>query len=115
MATAHAEVESHKRAAAERALELVRPGTIVGLGTGSTARYFIDALGRRVRQGLKVQAVVTSVETRGLGAGAGGRRGRPGVARRGAGARGGGGAPEQGPPRRSIASRAGVGRSSERR
>src|ERR1700724_1319127 len=71
MATAHAEVESHKRAAAERALELVRPGTIVGLGTGSTARYFIDALGRRVRQGLKVQAVVTSVETRGLAEAAG--------------------------------------------
>ena len=71
MATAHAEVESHKRAAAERALELVRPGTIVGLGTGSTARYFIDALGRRVREGLKVQAVVTSVETRGLAEAAG--------------------------------------------
>jgi ribose 5-phosphate isomerase A len=64
MATAHAEVESHKRAAAERALELVRPGTIVGLGTGSTARYFIDGLARRVREGLKVRAVVTSAESR---------------------------------------------------
>ena len=64
MATADAEVESHKRAAAERALELVRPGTIVGLGTGSTARYFIDGLARRVREGLKVRAVVTSAESR---------------------------------------------------
>jgi ribose 5-phosphate isomerase A len=64
MATAHAEVESHKRAAAERALELVRPGTIVGLGTGSTARYFIDALAKRVREGLRVRAVVTSLESR---------------------------------------------------
>jgi len=64
MATAHAEVELHKRAAAERALELVRPGTIVGLGTGSTARYFIDGLARRVREGLKVRAVVTSAESR---------------------------------------------------
>jgi ribose 5-phosphate isomerase A len=64
MATAHAEVESHKRAAAERALELVRPGTIVGLGTGSTARYFIDALAKRVREGLRVQAVATSLESR---------------------------------------------------
>ena len=63
MATAHAEVESHKRAAAERAVELVRPGMIVGLGTGSTARYFIDGLGRMVREGLKVQAVVTSDES----------------------------------------------------
>ena len=63
MATAHAEVESHKRAAAERAVELVRPGMIVGLGTGSTARYFIDGLGRMVGEGLKVQAVVTSDES----------------------------------------------------
>jgi len=64
MATAPAEVEAQKRAAAERALELVKPGTIVGLGTGSTARYFIEALAARVRNGLKVQAVVTSLETR---------------------------------------------------
>jgi ribose 5-phosphate isomerase A len=64
MPTVHAEVESHKRAAAERALELVRPGTIVGLGTGSTARYFIEALAKRVREGLRVQAVATSLESR---------------------------------------------------
>ena len=66
MATAHTEVESHKRAAAERAVELVRPGMIVGLGTGSTARYFIDGLGRSVRAGLNVRAVVTSDESRRL-------------------------------------------------
>jgi ribose 5-phosphate isomerase A len=71
MATAHTEVESHKRAAAERALELVRPGMIVGLGTGSTARYFIDGLGRRLREGLRVQAVVTSDESRRLAQAAG--------------------------------------------
>jgi len=71
MATAHAEVESHKRAAAERAVDLVRPGMTIGLGTGSTARYFIDAVGRRVREGLEVQAVVTSVESRGLAEAAG--------------------------------------------
>jgi ribose 5-phosphate isomerase A len=71
MATAHAEVESHKRAAAERALDLVRPGMVVGLGTGSTARYFIDALGRRVREGLRVRAVVTSDESRRLADAAG--------------------------------------------
>jgi ribose 5-phosphate isomerase A len=64
MASAPAEVESQKRAAAERALELVRPGMIVGLGTGSTARYFIDGLAGRVRQGLKVRGVVTSLESR---------------------------------------------------
>src|SRR2546430_11435101 len=66
MAAAHTEVESHKRAAAERAVELVRPGMIVGLGTGSTARYFIEGLARSVRAGLTVQAVVTSDESRRL-------------------------------------------------
>jgi ribose 5-phosphate isomerase A len=63
MATVHAEVESHKRSAAQRAVELVRPGMIVGLGTGSTARYFIDGLGRKVADGLKVLAVATSDES----------------------------------------------------
>src|SRR2546430_10965755 len=66
MATASAEVEAQKQAAAERALQLVKPGTIVGLGTGSTARYFIEALAARVRNGLAVQAVVTSLESRAL-------------------------------------------------
>jgi ribose 5-phosphate isomerase A len=61
-----AQVEFQKRAAAERALELVRAGTVIGLGTGTTTRYFIDALGRRVRDGLGVHAVVTSEESRWL-------------------------------------------------
>jgi ribose 5-phosphate isomerase A len=64
MATAPAEVEAQKQAAAERAVELVKPGTIVGLGTGSTARFFIDGLSRKVRNGLKVQAVATSAASR---------------------------------------------------
>jgi len=64
MTTGSAEVEAHKRAAAERALDLLRPGTIVGLGTGSTARYFIEGLARKVRSGLNLQAVVTSLESR---------------------------------------------------
>jgi ribose 5-phosphate isomerase A len=66
MATAPAEVEAQKQAAAERAVELVKPGTIVGLGTGSTARYFIEGLARMVRSGLKVRAVATSEESRAL-------------------------------------------------
>jgi ribose 5-phosphate isomerase A len=64
MTTAPAEVEAQKQAAAERAVELVKPGTIVGLGTGSTARYFIEGLARNVRKGLKVRAVATSAESR---------------------------------------------------
>ena len=57
-------VEGQKRAAAERALELVQPGMVIGLGTGSTARYFIEGLGLRVRQGLELSAVVTSGDSR---------------------------------------------------
>src|ERR1700681_958844 len=64
MATAPAEVEAQKQAAAERALDLVKPATIIGLGTGSTARYFIEGLARKVRGGLRVQAVATSAERR---------------------------------------------------
>src|SRR6266576_810180 len=64
MATAAAEVEAQKRAAAERALQLVKPGTSVGLGTGSTARYFIEGLAAKVRSGLRVRAVATSLESR---------------------------------------------------
>jgi ribose 5-phosphate isomerase A len=71
MTNARADVDSHKQAAAERALELVKPDTIVGLGTGSTARYFIDGLALRVRNGLKVQVVVTSTASRALAEAAG--------------------------------------------
>jgi ribose 5-phosphate isomerase A len=57
-------VEDHKRAAAARALEFVRPGMRVGLGTGSTAGHFVDLLGERVRAGLDIEAVPTSEATR---------------------------------------------------
>jgi len=52
-----------KQAAALRALEEVEDGMLLGLGTGSTAAYFIDALGERVRGGLQVAAVATSKAT----------------------------------------------------
>jgi ribose 5-phosphate isomerase A len=64
MTSAPDEVEAQKRAAAERAVELVKPDTIVGLGTGSTARYFIEGLAEKVRNGLRVRAVATSEESR---------------------------------------------------
>jgi ribose 5-phosphate isomerase A len=57
-------VEAHKRAAAARALEFVRPGMRIGLGTGSTAKHFVDLLGDRVRAGLDIVAVPTSEATR---------------------------------------------------
>ena len=58
------DVEAQKRAAAARAVEFVRPGMRLGLGTGSTARHFVDFLAERVRGGLDVVAVPTSEATR---------------------------------------------------
>ena len=53
-----------KRAAAERAVALVRDGMRLGLGTGSTAAEFVSALAVRVRAGLDVVGVPTSERTR---------------------------------------------------
>lgn len=50
-----------KRAAGEAAAAFVKDGMVVGLGTGSTVRHTIDALGRRVRQGLRMRGVATSL------------------------------------------------------
>jgi len=57
------DIESQKRAAAARALEYVKPGMRLGLGTGSTARHFVELLAERVRAGLAVTAVATSEAT----------------------------------------------------
>lgn len=60
-----------KRQAAAKAVELVRPGMRIGLGTGSTAEKFITLLGERARSGLDVLCVATSersaAQARGLG------------------------------------------------
>jgi ribose 5-phosphate isomerase A len=53
-----------KRKAAARALEEVRDGMKLGLGTGSTAKHFVELLGERVRGGLNVVGVPTSETTR---------------------------------------------------
>ena len=58
------DVDAQKRAAAARAIEFVRPGMRLGLGTGSTAQHFVELLGERVRAGLDVVAVPTSEATR---------------------------------------------------
>jgi ribose 5-phosphate isomerase A len=52
-----------KRAAAEAAVELVQDGMVVGLGTGSTAAFAVDALARRYRQGLRLLGIPTSERT----------------------------------------------------
>jgi ribose 5-phosphate isomerase A len=58
------DIETQKRAAAARALEFVAPGMRLGLGTGSTARHFVELLAERVRAGLRIVAVPTSETTR---------------------------------------------------
>jgi ribose 5-phosphate isomerase A len=56
--------ETYKREAAAGALDFVRSGMRLGLGTGSTARPFVELLGDRVRAGLDIIAVPTSEATR---------------------------------------------------
>ncbi len=57
------DLDVQKRQAALRAVDYVTDGMIVGLGTGTTAKHLIEALGVRVRRGLKIQAVSTSHHT----------------------------------------------------
>jgi ribose 5-phosphate isomerase A len=58
------QVEAYKRQAAACAVGWVKPGMRLGLGTGSTARHFVDLLAERVWSGLDVVCVPTSESTR---------------------------------------------------
>ncbi len=60
---ANADIEGQKREAARRALDLVEPGMRLGLGTGSTARAFVELVGEQVAAGLDVRCVATSNAT----------------------------------------------------
>jgi ribose 5-phosphate isomerase A len=55
--------EKEKQAAGRAGAKLVRDGDVVGLGTGSTAYFVVVALGERVRAGLKIVGIPTSVKT----------------------------------------------------
>lgn len=55
-----------KQAAAKKALEFIRPGMRLGIGTGSTAEEFIRLLAAEVRRGLVISAVPTSERSRAL-------------------------------------------------
>lgn len=57
-----------KRAAAEKALELVQDGMLLGLGSGSTAKYFTEGVGRLVAGGMKLRCVPSSRATAELAA-----------------------------------------------
>src|SRR5262245_37698513 len=52
-----------KRAAALRALDEVADGMVLGLGTGSTAAFFVEALAARAQAGLRVVGIPTSERT----------------------------------------------------
>jgi len=58
------DIDKLKRDAAARAVEMVQPGMKLGLGTGSTAKHFVELLAGRVRDGLAVVGVPTSEATR---------------------------------------------------
>jgi len=55
--------DEEKQAAARASLRFVKEGQIVGLGSGSTASYAVRFLGERVRAGLKIRGVPTSIAT----------------------------------------------------
>jgi ribose 5-phosphate isomerase A len=55
-----------KKEAALLALTFVKDGMLLGLGTGSTATFFVEALGQKVKDGLQVEGVPTSEDTRAL-------------------------------------------------
>jgi ribose 5-phosphate isomerase A len=58
------DAEALKRDAAAKALTFVEDGMRLGLGTGSTAKHFVDLLAERMKSGLKVVGVPTSEVTR---------------------------------------------------
>ncbi|HEX4172637.1 MAG TPA: ribose-5-phosphate isomerase RpiA [Acetobacteraceae bacterium] len=55
--------DAEKRAAAQAAVAMVEDGMVIGLGTGSTAHFAVEALISRVRAGLRIRAIPTSERT----------------------------------------------------
>jgi len=62
------DLDSFKRAAALAAVDYVKDGIVVGLGTGSTAKHLVMALGEKVKTGLQIRGVCTSQDTAALAA-----------------------------------------------
>jgi len=54
---------SEKQIAAEKAVDFIEAGMVVGLGTGSTVSYLVKKLAQKVEEGLKITAVSTSIAT----------------------------------------------------
>lgn len=55
-----------KKIAAGKAIEYIRSGMTLGLGTGSTAYWAIQGIGEQVKQGLSVRAIATSLQSESL-------------------------------------------------
>jgi ribose 5-phosphate isomerase A len=56
--------DQEKEAAARASLRFVKDGQVVGLGTGSTAAYFIQLLGEQVKNGLRIRGIPSSDRSR---------------------------------------------------
>jgi len=52
-----------KEIAALKAIEFVKEGMTIGLGTGSTVKYFIEEVGRLCQEGMNLKGVATSLQT----------------------------------------------------
>jgi ribose 5-phosphate isomerase A len=63
--------DQEKEAAARASLRFIKDGQVVGLGSGSTASHFIRLLGERVRNGLRIRGIPTSVRSKELALGLG--------------------------------------------
>ena len=63
--------EQEKLMAARKAVAYVKDGDIVGLGTGSTAKFAIEALGQKIKEGLQIKGVPSSLQTQVLAVEAG--------------------------------------------
>jgi len=59
----HSQIDELKRAAAGAAAAELKDGLLVGLGSGSTARLLVAAIGQRVKEGLRIIGVPTSEQT----------------------------------------------------
>jgi ribose 5-phosphate isomerase A len=58
--------DQEKEAAARASLRFVKDGQVVGLGSGSTATYFIKLLGEQVKNGLHIRGIPTSIKSHDL-------------------------------------------------
>jgi len=54
------DLNKEKKAAAEKAVEFIESGMLVGLGTGSTVRFMIESLAEKIKNGLDIKAISTS-------------------------------------------------------